>query len=346
MRPFLCLAVMTLSLAVLPMRASADTAQPAVQQSGFDGSIDLKPGSIDGRVMLESGSVDLQAMLADTGPQGQLRVLVPGYLVGSANVGDGALSYQLEVCGAGVTLDLNGTRNADLRFAFRDAAADPARCTALPSATPGMTMGIFAPAAAQTTPSSDGSSQAWLIDWLRRLVGFALVGTLLVLFIPAMPRILGAATQTSPWSRVGIGLVLAFMLPLLGLLGFALLLPLGLWWLGLLILALYPVLLILSLSVSGLAVGSLLLARLGPRRVPMLAAFAAGLIIISLASVLPYLGPLVNVAAVIFGLGTLALAPRTLTAHTLKPANDERASPSDQTPPVITSTPVPQRSAT
>src|SRR5215204_5298757 len=250
MRPFVFLAFIALSLALLPMNVSADAAQPAVQQSGFDGSIDVKPGAIDGRVMLESGSADLQAMLGDDGPRGQLRVLVPGHFVGSANVGDGAMSYQLEVCGAGVTLALNGTRNAGLNFAFRDAAADPARCTALPSATLGMSMGVFAPAAAQTTPSAEGSSPAWLIDWLRRLVGFALVGTLLVVFIPSMPRIVAAATRTSPWSRVGIGLVLAFMLPLLGLLGFALLLPLGLWWLGLLILALYPVLLILSLSVS------------------------------------------------------------------------------------------------
>jgi hypothetical protein len=345
MRLFVWLAVLTLSLSVLPMRASADAAQPAVLQSGFDGSIDVKPGSIDGHVMLESGSADLQAMLGDSGPQGQLRVLVPGHFVGSANVGDGALSYQLEVCGAGVTLALNGTRNADLRFAFRDAAADPARCTALPSATLGMSMGIFAPAAAQTTPSAEANSQAWLIDWLRRLVGFALVGMLLVLFIPAMPSILRAATQTSPWSRVGIGLVLAFMLPLLGLLGFALLLPLGLWWLGLLVLALYPVLLILSLAVSGLALGSLVLARMGQGRVPMLAALAAGLIIISLASVLPYLGPLVNVAAVIFGLGTLALAPRTSTADTRTPAGGEQASSSDHAP-VITSTPLQQTGAT
>ena len=77
----------------------------------------------------------------------------------------------------------------------------------------------------------------------------------------------------------------------------------------------------------------------------MLAGFAAGLIIISFASVLPYLGPLVNVAAVIFGLGTLALAPRTSTADTLTPAGDEQASSSDQAP-VIGPTPVPQSSAT
>ena len=123
MRPFVCLVFIALSLALLPMSVSADAAQPAVQQSGFDGSIDVKPGAIDGRVMLESGSADLQAMLGDAGPQGQLRVLVPGYFVGSANVGDGAMSYQLEVCGAGVTLALNGTRNAGLNFAFRDAAS-------------------------------------------------------------------------------------------------------------------------------------------------------------------------------------------------------------------------------
>jgi hypothetical protein len=323
------LAVLTLGLPVLPIAAFADAGQAAVPQAGFDGTIDVRPGSIDGRVMLESGTAALQAILSDAGPQGELQVVVPGHFVSSANVGGGALSYQLEVCSPGVTLALNGTRDAGLQFAFRDAARDPARCTTVPSAALAMTMGAFAPAAAQTTTAtSESNGQAWLTDWLRRLVGFGLLGTLLLLFIPSMPRVLAAATQTSPWGRVGIGLALAFMLPLLGLLGFALLLPLGLWWLGLLVLALYPVLLILSLSVCGLALGSVL-ARLGQRRVPILAAFAAGLIVISIASLLPYVGPLVSVAAVIFGLGTLALAPRTPTTAALPPAGDEQASSND-----------------
>jgi hypothetical protein len=335
----LSLAVLTLSLAVLPTAALADTGQGAAAQAGFDGTIDVQPGSIDGRVVLESGTAALQATIGAAGPQGQLQILVPGHFAGAADVGGGALSYQLQVCGAGVTVALNGTRNTGLQFAFRDAARDPARCTAVPTAALEMAMGAFAPAAAQTPPATpESNGQAWLLDWLRRLVGFGLVGTLLVLFIPAMPRVLAAATQTSPWGRVGIGLALAFLLPLLGLFGFAFLLPVGLWWLGLLVLALYPVLIVLSLSVSGLALGSLL-ARLGQRRVPTLAAFAAGLIVISIASLLPFVGPLVNVAAVIFGLGTLALSPRTPTTPVLPPAADERA-PSNSGADVIGPSPV------
>jgi hypothetical protein len=167
-------------------------------------------------------------------------------------------------------------------------------------------------------------------------VGFTLMGALLVLFSPAMPRVVATATREAPWARLGLGLALAFLLPLLGVFGFALLLPVGLWWLGLLILALYPVLLVLSLSVSGLAVGSFVLTRLGQGRLPMLLGFALGLIVISIASVLPYVGPVVNVAAVIFGLGTLALAPRTPLAPLVAPPVSEPATapePADVTRP-------------
>ena len=92
---------------------------------------------------------------------------------------------------------LDGTRNAGMRFGFRDAAVDPTRCSTLPSEAQATTMGAFAPAEAQPAPSETGIP-AWLTDWLRRLVGFALLGGLLVLFIPAIPGVVATATQTSP----------------------------------------------------------------------------------------------------------------------------------------------------
>jgi hypothetical protein len=328
------LALFALSLALVPMAASADASQPVVELSGFEGAIDVQPDSIDGHVTLESGMAALQASLADSGPDGQLKLLVPGHFVGSTTVGGGMLSYQLEVCGAGVTVALSGTRSVGLHLAFQD-AADPARCTALPASPPAvvqaMVMGPVAPVAAQATPapSETGSGQTWLADWLRRLVGYSLVGALLLLFIPAMPTVVATATQTSPWGRIGVGLALLFMMPLVGVLAFALLLPIGLWWLGLLVLALYPVLLILSLSVSGMALGSLALARLNQPRVPILVGLAAGTIILTAASLLPYVGPLVNVAAIMFGLGTLAIAPRTRSTAPLTPTTDEQTTPTD-----------------
>ena len=111
--------------------------------------------------------------------------------------------------------------------------------------------------AVQSQPTtSDSDAQTLLLNWLRRLVGISLLAILLVLLIPAMPRALAVATETAPWGRIGLGLAIALIMPLLGILIFAMGLPIGLWWLGVILLALYPVLLLLSMSVSGLAFGN------------------------------------------------------------------------------------------
>ena len=67
----------------------------------------------------------------------------------------------------------------------------------------------------------DFDAQALLVNWLRRLVGFSLVAFLLVLLIPAMPKALAIATEAPPWARIGMGLAVAVILPLLGVLLFA-----------------------------------------------------------------------------------------------------------------------------
>ena len=47
---------------------------------------------------------------------------------------------------------------------------------------------------------------------------------------------------------------------------------------------------------------------------PILAAFVVAMIVLTFLSLLPYIGPIVNILAVIFGLGTLVLAPRSKAA--------------------------------
>jgi hypothetical protein len=313
----LILVVLSLSLAFVPAGALAAADQPVAPPPGFNGAIDLQPGSISGRVMLDAGSAALQANVGDAGPAGMLQVAAPGLFVVSTNVGDGALDYNLALCGAGVTIVINGSRSGGVRTEFHNADADPGRCTAPPlpatPATNGVLMSGLVPFAVQAQPAASASdTQAWLTNWVRRLIGFSLLAGLLVLLIPGLPRTVAAAMQSPPWTRLGVGLALMLTLPLVGVLAFALLLPLGLWWLGLLLLAVYLVMLFVSVSVTGLAIGSFIVAWLGRwQKVPPLVGFAIGLILLTIATLLPYVGPVIYVAAVIFGLGTLALAPRT-----------------------------------
>jgi len=314
----LAVALFVVLLAVSPAVALADSAQPLIgqDQGPFGGMIDLQPGAINGQVTLEPGSVSLQGRLADPGVDGQVQVNIPGQFVGSGTASNGEVSYDLAICGPGVTLLLTGTRGTNVHAAFQDTASNPGACSgAVPTtaATPLFMRPVLIAAQSQPT-TGESDVQALLLNWLRRLFGISLIAVLLVLLIPAMPGALAVATETPPWGRIGLGLAVALIMPLLGILIFAMGLPIGLWWLGVILLALYPVLLLLSMSVSGLAFGSWLSRRVSRPGVPILAAFVVAMIVLTFLSLLPYIGPIVNILAVIFGLGTLVLAPRSQAA--------------------------------
>ena len=311
------LAPIVLPAAALAADPQSQSAQRATDeaQSPFGGTIDVQRGSIAGRVNLDAGSVTLQGALSDPGVDGQLEVIVPGQFVGNGTAANGVLSYNVMLCGAGVTFGLRGSSISDLHVLFHDTASDPNACVAQPTSASigtGLFMQPIEFAAAQAQPAStDNDAQALLFNWLRRLVAFAVLAGVMVLVIPAMPGAIAIATQSPPWGRIGIGLALALTMPLLGLLLFAVGLPVGLWWLGALVLALYPVLLVLSMTITGLALGSWASHHLPVAGVPTWVLLALGLVVLAFVSLLPYVGPLVNVAAVIFGLGTLVLAPRS-----------------------------------
>jgi len=314
----LAVALLVVLLAAWPAEAFADSAQPLIgqDQGPFGGMIDVQPGAINGQVTLEPGSISLQGRLADPGVDGQLQVSIPGQFVGSGTASNGEVSYDLAICGPGVTLMLTGTRGTNVHLAFQDTASNPGACSgaARTTAAAPLFMRELLVAAQSQSTTSDSDAQTLLLNWLRRLVGVSLVAVLLVLLIPAMPGALAVATETPPWGRIGLGLAIALIMPLLGILIFAIGLPIGLWWLGVILLALYPVLLLLSMSVSGLAFGSWLSRRVSRPGVPLLAAFVVAMIVLTFLSLLPYIGPIVNILAVIFGLGTLVLAPRSKAA--------------------------------
>jgi hypothetical protein len=328
----------TVAVAILPASVLAADLQPTSGPNPFGGTIDVQPGAINGQVSLEPGSVSLRASLSDPGVDGHLQVTVPGQFVGSGTAANGALSYDLTMCGAGLTFALSGTSTSDVHVAFHDAASDPDACSTAPSAaqSPLLMMNALEMATQAQPPASGVAGQALLVNWLRRLVGFSLLGLLLVLLIPAMPSALAVATQTPPWARIGIGLALALTLPLLGVLLFAIGLPVGLWWLGALALALYPALLVSSMSVSGLAVGSWASRLVSRPGVPVVLAFAVGMLVLTFASLLPYVGPVVNIAAVTFGLGTLVLAPRSRPPGTPDSTIGVGPAARDQTAPPVT----------
>src|SRR5262249_50310287 len=169
---------------------------------------------------------------------------IPGQFVGTASANNGQVAYNLALCAAGVALALSGTSATNVHFAFQNAAANPAACSGTPATTAQRVLVMSPLKLAQAQPAStdDTDIQSFLLNWLRRLVGWSLVALLLVLLVPAMPRALTVATEAPPWGRMGIGVAVALILPLVGILLFVIGLPVGLWWLGVIFLALYPVL--------------------------------------------------------------------------------------------------------
>jgi hypothetical protein len=327
----------------------ASAAQPGsgaalrnLAQNPFAGSVSVQPGSVDGQVTLDAGSVALQAKLDDPGIDGQLHVTVPDHFVGTLSTANTGLSYDLTACGQGVNLGVRGSGISDAHLSFSDTASNPNVCSgAAPTAQSPVFMrqNEFAAQAQPATPDSE--AQTLLFNWLRRIVGFALLAGVLILLLPGMPRALSVATETSPWPRIGIGLALLLTLPLAGLLLFAIGLPVGLWWLGVVVLALYPVLLLVSMAVSGLAIGSWLRSRVHQPGVPMVLMFGAGILILSLLSLLPYIGPIVTIAALIFGLGALVLAPRSAPPVAPATTSTYEAPPQESsTPPAVPPEPI------
>jgi hypothetical protein len=348
---YLALAVLAAALPVSALAAGTQSPAPQTQDQfnsggAFGGTIDLRPGAINGQVNLQPGSVSVQGTLRDPGVDGQVQLSIPGQFVGTVGADNGQIAYNLALCAAGVALALNGASKTNVQFAFQDAAANPAACLGTPATTAQqvLVMGRLEVAQAQPASTDDTDIQSFLVNWLRRLVGWSLVALLLVLLVPAMPGALAVATDTPPWGRMGIGVAVALILPLVGILLFVIGLPVGLWWLGVIFLALYPVLLILSLSVAGLAIGSWLSRRVSRPGVPLLAAYAVGMIVLTFASLLPYVGPIVNIVAIAFGLGTLVLAPRTRGPAAVEPsggvAPSSGSTPEEPTTGAVTSEPV------
>ncbi|MBI4498827.1 MAG: hypothetical protein HY689_13120 [Chloroflexi bacterium] len=161
-------------------------------------------------------------------------------------------------------------------------------------------------APAERDPLARARDQA--LGWLRTLVGMFALGALFVLLVPGFSRRTADTLGRSPWASLGLGVALLLTVPLAALLLFLIGLVVGGWWLGIITLALYGIGLALSYAMTGLFVGRWLLVRAGRTGVHLVWALLLGLILLTLAGLLPFVGGVIVLLAVLFGLGALVLA--------------------------------------
>jgi cytoskeletal protein CcmA (bactofilin family) len=144
--------------------------------------------------------------------------------------------------------------------------------------------------------------------WARWLVGLFGLGLLLVLFLPDFARRSTAMLRQRPLPSLGWGAALFMGIPIVAIFVFMVGLLIGGWWIGLFILGLYALAIALSIPVVGMLLGRWLLERFHRTGAHLVVALLVGLVLLSLARLVPVVGGLVLLATVLFGLGALLLA--------------------------------------
>jgi cytoskeletal protein CcmA (bactofilin family) len=157
-----------------------------------------------------------------------------------------------------------------------------------------------------TTPLVTGPA-ALVVEWLKGLIGLLILGILVVFFFPGFSRRAGEALVRSPWLTLAIGGLVLIGLPILAIVFFAVGALIGGWWIGFVVLALFIVVLALSIPVAAVGVGGALL-RVARRPVPVWLALFIGLVALLLVALIPILGGLVIFCALLFGMGATTIA--------------------------------------
>ena len=169
------------------------------------------------------------------------------------------------------------------------------------------------------------------VAWVRLVVGLFALGLVVVLLFGAFSRRASDAIGREPLPSLGLGLAVMVGAPIAALIVFVLGLLVGGWPLGIAVLALLAIAVAIGYVLSALFVGQngFRLVRL-PGVHPLLA-LLAGLIVLTAAGLIPFVGWLIALAAVVFGLGALTLtlfrywrggAPAAASAQGVRTAPD------------------------
>jgi hypothetical protein len=152
-----------------------------------------------------------------------------------------------------------------------------------------------------------GGAGNGFLGWLRALIGILALGLLLIFLLPGVSTRAIDTERAQPWASLGIGAAILVITPIVALIVFIVGIFLGFWWLGLLLIPLWILALAIGYVVSGFLLGRLIFAQLGWGRYHDALALLAGLFVLAVVGVIPVIGWLVGLAALILGAGALAL---------------------------------------
>lgn len=148
---------------------------------------------------------------------------------------------------------------------------------------------------------------AGAIGWVRGLVGAALLALVVVLVFPLFSETAAGIALSRPWPALGVGVLVLIVPPAVVLPVFVLGLIIGGWWIAFLLLAVYWIGLAIGTVIGAVTLGRLLLRWL-KRDAHVVWAALLGVLVIAVFGIVPILGGLVSLAALLFGLGAVTLA--------------------------------------
>ena len=158
------------------------------------------------------------------------------------------------------------------------------------------------------TPTGRGGAGNAVVGWLQGLIGIFALGLLLILLLPGLSTRASDTEGAQPWASLGIGAAICIITPIVALIVFIVGIFIGGWWLGLLLIPIWILALAVGYVVSGFLLGRLIFAQLGWSQYHDALKLLGGLLVLSIVAVIPVLGWLVGLAALLFGTGALALA--------------------------------------
>jgi hypothetical protein len=168
--------------------------------------------------------------------------------------------------------------------------------------------------------------------WIRTVVVFTVLGWLALLVAPGLRSRGRVSIRSSPWKRLALGFILVLDIPLAMVLILLLGVPLGVWWLGIVGLVLFTALCVVGYAFSGFQLGALVTDRVWEGRHAWLFALPLGVAMLALIGLLPYVGPISVLIAIVYGIGSMMYAPAEPLPARLGPAGQAIVAPAAVSP--------------
>jgi hypothetical protein len=264
-------------------------------------------GTVGEDVVAAGGTIDL----AQATTIGRDLVLAGGIATVAGRVGRDltATAGTLDLLGGvegNVTADVanlhlgnSATIGGNLEYGSENAARFDSGATVTGTVTHSSVLFTHQPSAAQRVLDT-------FTGWIRQVVGLFVLGLLVLLPFGAFGRRAADAIGGDPLPSLGLGLAVLIGVPIAALVVFVLGLLVGGWPLALAALALLAIGAAVAYVLAALFVGRATL-RLPRWQAHPVLELLVGLVVLTLVGLIPILGGVVDVVAVVFGLGALAL---------------------------------------